>query len=302
MEGILQRALKYIKIVSSFIFFLRCFKRPLYVLAAFATYRPSLKVCFRDGSNTTVSRQVLFHLFLLVYFFQVFPLSSRNGLILLSDGSSVSPAGAKPYLDMLVSKGWQVEQDTLRKGNLRFLLASDLSAIYEVFERKVYYVDVRDSTVVDVGAGTGDSCLYFAMLGAHKVIGVEPDPSRFALAKRNLHLNPDLASIIELKMGYVRSPGPSTVNESFTLSQLVASISHPLVLKMDCEGCEFDLILSDYESIKRFDVLVFEYHPNMVYKSFNRLLERLKYDYQINIVAGDAMIGIAKCIRKGGRG
>jgi hypothetical protein len=140
------------------------------------------------------------------------------------------------------------------------------------------------------------------MLGACKVIGVEPEPSRFALAKRNLLLNPDLASGIELKMEYVRSPGPSTVNESFTLGQLVASIGHPLVQKMDCKGCEFDLILSDYESIRRFDVLVFEYHPNMVYKSLNRLLERLKYDYQINIVTGDAMIGIAKCIRKGGRG
>jgi len=161
---------------------------------------------------------------------------------------------------MLVSKGWQVEQDTLRKGNLRFLLASDLSAIYEVFERKVYYVDVRGSTVVDVGAGTGDSCLYFAMLGARKVIGVEPEPSRFALAKRNLHLNPELAYRIELKMGYVRSPGPSTV-KSFTLSQLVASIGHPLVLKMDCEGCEYNFILNaDDKILAMFDQIFIEYH------------------------------------------
>jgi hypothetical protein len=116
MEGILQRALKYIKIVSSFIFFLRCFKSPLYVLATFATYRPSLKVCFRDGSNTTVSGQVLFHMFLLVYFFQVFPLSSRDGLILLSDGSSVSPAGAKPYLDMLYQRDGKLSKIPFERG------------------------------------------------------------------------------------------------------------------------------------------------------------------------------------------
>jgi hypothetical protein len=163
----------------------------------------------------------------------------RDELILLPDGSSLGPAGARSYPDMLVSKGWQVEQDTLGKGNMRFQLVPDLSAIYEVFDHKVYHVDVRDSTAGDVGAGTGDSCLYFAMMVAPKIIGIEPDPLRFALAKRNLLLNPELASRIELKMEYVGSPSPSSISEIFTFSQPVASISHLVVLNMDCEGYQF---------------------------------------------------------------
>jgi len=174
-------------------------------------------------------------------FFQVFSLSSRDELILLPDGSSLCPAGARSYLDVLVSKGWQVEQDTLRKGNLRFQLVPDLSAVYEMFDHKVYYVDVRDPTAGDVGAGTGDSCLYFAMMGARKIIGIVPDPLRFAVAKRNLLLNPELAWRIELKMEYVGSPSPSSISEIFTLSQPVASISHLLVLNMDCEGYQLGL-------------------------------------------------------------
>jgi len=32
------------------------------------------------------------------------------------------------------------------------------------------------------------------------------------------------------------------------------------VLKMDCEGCEYSLILKDYEAVSKFDQLAFEYH------------------------------------------
>jgi len=29
---------------------------------------------------------------------------------------------------------------------------------------------------------------------------------------------------------------------------------------MDCEGCEYDVILNDYEHVRLFDEVYFEYH------------------------------------------
>jgi FkbM family methyltransferase len=55
-----------------------------------------------------------------------------------------------------------------------------------------------------------------------------------------------------------------------TLSELINRFNidpSDAVLKMDCEGCEFDVILNDYEHVRLFRELILEYH----YPGFNRL-------------------------------
>jgi hypothetical protein len=44
---------------------------------------------------------------------------------------------------------------------------------------------------------------------------------------------------------------------------------------MDCEGCEYDVILNDYEHIKLFEELVVEYHGSLE----NILLNILRKDF-----------------------
>jgi hypothetical protein len=63
---------------------------------------------------------------------------------------------------------------------------------------------------------------------------------------------------------------------------------------MDCEGCEFDIILNDYEHIKLFKELILEYHSYTVNKPVDELLNVLSRDYRCNMRG----ISIMHCIRK----
>jgi hypothetical protein len=87
---------------------------------------------------------------------------------------------------------------------------------------------------------------------------------------------------------------------AMTLSELVSRFNikgNDAVLKMDCEGCEFDVILNDYEHVRLFRELILEYHPRFVNKSLDDLLNVLGRDYKCNI-RGDEDLGIMHCIKK----
>ena len=83
---------------------------------------------------------------------------------------------------------------------------------------------------------------------------------------------------------------PNTV-PVITLSDLIDKFGvdpNDAVLKMDCEGCEFDVILNDYDHVRLFRELIFEYHSNV-----NKLLKVLSRYYKC--MRGN---GIMYCIRK----
>jgi hypothetical protein len=72
------------------------------------------------------------------------------------------------------------------------------------------------------------------------------------------------------------------------------------VLKMDCEGCEYDIILKDYDTIKEFDEIGFEYHAYNTKIPVNKLSEKLNKDFECKFIKGgiNEKIGIIHCIRK----
>jgi len=85
-----------------------------------------------------------------------------------------------------------------------------------------------------------------------------------------------------------------------TLGELASRFSisgGEAVLKMDCQGCEFDVILNDYEHVKLFKELIFEYHPYAVNKPVNALLRTLQRDYQCE-TKGNRNRGVAHCIKR----
>ena len=50
---------------------------------------------------------------------------------------------------------------------------------------------------------------------------------------------------------------------------------------MDCEGCEFEIILN--EDLTMFNDIIFEHHSGMVGKDYNVLIEKLKKEnFKIN--------------------
>jgi FkbM family methyltransferase len=48
-------------------------------------------------------------------------------------------------------------------------------------------------------------------------------------------------------------------------------IGSDAVLKVDCEGCEYDIVLNDYAHIKLFDGVILEYHVNVGGKPYKLL-------------------------------
>jgi len=218
--------------------------------------------------------------------------------------------------------GW--DYDTVNgfwfKGNAKFRHMYWL--IIEIFHYGEYEsLGVEGRVVVDVGAYVGDSAIYFALRGARRVIAVEPHPGAFAEILDNIKLNNMEGVIVPVNAGLASRPGkicienigveatggtyhmlgdcPITV-PAMTLGELMDRFGIGLndaVLKMDCEGCKYDIILNDYEHVKLFKELIFEYHSYTVNKPVDELLNVLSRDYSCNI-KGNKDLGIMHCIKK----
>jgi FkbM family methyltransferase len=167
-----------------------------------------------------------------------------------------------------------------------------------IFTDKIYeYLPVKGNTVIDIGANIADSSIYFALSGARKVIGIEPFPANYRLAKKNVETNNLSNKIKMILAGCGANPGYITVDPDFqsiaestidfkegvkvpliTLENIlddndILSSNDKTVLKMDCEGCEYDVILSCTEkTLRRISYIQIEYHFG--YKNLKEKLEK----------------------------
>jgi FkbM family methyltransferase len=154
--------------------------------------------------------------------------------------------------------------------------------IIGIFYFKDYqFLECAGKDVVDIGANIADSSIYFAMEGANSVIAMEPFVKNYEIAKNNVQMN-NLASKIVLLHAACSSKEQdilvdseregvfNTVNDSslgvkincITLQNILDryKLKSP-ILKMDCEGCEYDIILNSHpDTIKQFSVIQIEYH------------------------------------------
>jgi len=188
--------------------------------------------------------------------------------------------------------------------------------ILEIFIHGEYdSLDVKDKVVIDVGAFVGDSAIYFALKGAKRVIAVEPHPGAFTEMLENIKLNKMENIIIPVNAGLASKSGEVCVDTksayyglgdcinavpAVTLGELISRFGVDpgnAVLKMDCEGCEYDVILNDYEHIRMFKELVFEYHPYIVNKPLDDLLNMLSRDFRCVKIKVKKKVGIVHCIR-----
>jgi len=241
--------------------------------------------------------------------------------VILRDGRKISvPYGwVTSFARFSVYQNKNISNLSLTKEGIYFLYKNHpviidpgrFGGAHEVFSQEDYSsLNVTDCDVIDVGMNIGDSAIYFALNGARRVIGLEPYPYSFSFAEKNVKLN-NLQNVIILNAGYGKDSEILVDDNkiSSNTSSLIASndggkkISiyslktlfdkyeiDNAILKMDCEGCEYNLLGEDEEILKRLNMIQVEYHYG--YEKLKEKLEKcgfnVKYTEPKNVYSPDA--------------
>ncbi len=174
----------------------------------------------------------------------------------------------------------------LRKYKLKFRFPSLNDLAYDTyvlkenfFEAQYDWLDVKGKVVIDIGLNMGDTAILFAYRGAKQVIGYEPYASQYNKALQNISLNKMNSVITPLQIAVSDKEGTIIVKEGYTdgsqvlrdehkgiavpkttLAQIVEKYN-PTVLKCDCEGSEYDIILSTKPKVlRKFEQMTIDYH------------------------------------------
>ena len=176
-----------------------------------------------------------------------------------------------------------------------------------VFLRREYgLLNVHSSSVIDVGAANGDTAIFFYLNGAKKVVAVEPNVMAFEALRRNISINHLESFIIPMNMAIGGTSDTITIDPSVkpslvntiqradvgiqirigVLEECLKGLEAPIVLKMDCEGCEFDAIGNcSLEILSRFDQILMEFHkdPRLIVSKLQLAGFNVSYDHSASI-------------------
>jgi len=206
----------------------------------------------------------------------------------------------------------------LKKPSLRFTVRGtmDIWAIKETFLDKFYEqysCPIKDNwTIIDIGAGIGDYSIFAAhQHPANHVFAYEPFPPSYDLLNKNLSLNQinnvhpfplgisDRTGKIRLDLSggeplQITSNNNSNPNQESQHALIVDSISLAEalstnnisccdLLKLDCEGAEFPILLNtDKSTLRKIKRIIMEYHDHVTDFSHENLVDFLqKNDYQV---------------------
>lgn len=152
------------------------------------------------------------------------------------------------------------------------------------------------------GANIGDTAVYFAINGAEKILAIEPYPYSFEMAQYNIINNGFQDRIQLLQSGYgkdreiyvknsITNVGTNLMEDDDTgvkvpimslkrILQLASFGGNSKInLKVDCEGCEYQMLEEDPETLSIFERIQIEYHYGT--KELDKLLTSL--GYKVNI-------------------
>lgn len=186
--------------------------------------------------------------------------------------SNLRVEAVKP-LEQPDTKKYQVSREEMKK--------LEPGTYIEVFELNSYGINAEEiagSVVVDVGANLGMFSLYCAELGAKKILAVEAQPVIFNTGL--LHYIRGYETIVPINYAVMEHSG-KTVNivnhhvgskvgeigdpvTSVSLQKLLNDhfiVDNDMVLKLDCEGSEFNIIMTaKCDFMRRFKSIHIELH------------------------------------------
>jgi FkbM family methyltransferase len=156
--------------------------------------------------------------------------------------------------------------------------------------------------VIDVGANVGYFSLACAAIGAHKVLAYEPVSTTHERLNRNVNMLSVTDKVITHKQAVLGKPhdpllihlqpthGANSLYVPSDKSEFVKVItledcmqqtySHNVILKLDCEGAEYDILLDSPDHVfDRVQVIHVEIHARMhpVHKGREILVNRLTH-------------------------
>ncbi len=194
---------------------------------------------------------------------------------------------------------------------------------FEVWnEIKIFYekkIKDKKSLILDCGSNIGSSSIYFSKQykNSHIVL-IEPDKRSFEFSKNNVSGNGNFffnkaISNLKQNIGFFNDEKDSRASKIFKESNNTVDcitvdsiISHfgnsdyfPFLIKIDIEGYEKDLFLSNYDWIDKFKVIIIEFHDWMIpgkynsYNFLNALVEIMKKkNKRDNLITGENFISI----------
>ena len=175
-----------------------------------------------------------------------------------------------------------------------------LGMIKEQFIEEQYkWLNVKGKDVIDIGANIGDSAIYFALKGAKHVYAFEPYPYSYYIANKNIRLNGLQDKITLVNQGCGGKETTIKIDNNYenfggtdlkafksgkemkvtTLNEIIKkfNIEYPAVLKIDCEGCEYVVLLKANNSdLRKFEQIQIEYHYG--YLNLKRRLEKAGFE------------------------
>ena len=159
----------------------------------------------------------------------------------------------------------------------------DVVTVFAIFVREDYGPIPPGSIVVDIGANIGIFSLYAAGRGATKVFAYEPNNESFQCLLKNIDVN-GLREVVTPAHLAVTSRDGATVKfptaasmynaiitddnrsdyelvETVTLARILGQAPTVDVLKLDCEGAEYDILLNvSPEALRQVASIRMEYH------------------------------------------
>ena len=178
----------------------------------------------------------------------------------------------------------------------RYGKTTDLFVLEETYLDKLYDGDYHGNFVIDVGGYIGETALFFAQRGARRVFCVEPAPDNLRLLEQNIsqssfkdkivviraaildkdgivefymdnqsHHSYHVANSHEFMKTYTREPSKYNVQAmSFQSLLEYTGLEEVDVVKLDCEGSEYDILLGTPDSVlKRVRKYIIEYHNGL---------------------------------------
>lgn len=181
---------------------------------------------------------------------------------------------------------------------------ADESVFNEIFVERDYkaleeIIKNAKDPIIDVGAHIGVFAVYIRTLNDKvKIFAYEPGNENFKALKENLKLNHLEKNIIAKNLAVAGTEGVkpfylsqdshnhSLINKSeniqkaqaVTLPKILGKIDNCYLIKMDCEGAEFEILKSmepaDFKKIKNIYIEYHEYLPELKSGELKKILEK----------------------------